>query len=155
MIADTGRAGERANAMKSDRFNLSRRSLLTSLACASGVSSLVLGKSLQSPDTELIALGVQFNELTRTWVHLARQTNHTYENVDIVGLIGAINPIEAAIVARRAKTIEGLLVKARAANWSREGRVCPEAEESTDKKMAWSIVRDLLDLSHSSFAIAG
>ena len=138
--------------MKSDRFNLSRRTLLTSLACAPGVSGLAIGKSLQSPDTELIALGAQFNELTRTWDDFARRTNHTYNNFDIVGLIEFIDPIEATIVATRAKTLEGLLVKARAANWSREGRICPEAEESTDLKMAWSIVRDLLDLSHSSFS---
>jgi hypothetical protein len=49
----------------------------------------------------MIALGAQFNELSRSWHDFARRTNLTYENVEIAGLIGAVNSIEAAIVARR------------------------------------------------------
>ena len=117
---------------------------MTALICGPGVSSAAICQPLQSPDAALIALGDQFNQLTDTWDELARQTNDTYENVDIIGLIETLDPIEAAIVATPAKTIEGLLVKARAAYWSREGCIHPELEESTDKKMAWSIVRDLI-----------
>lgn len=133
--------------MQKYEFNLSRRTLLMALTCAPGVSSVAMPERGHSPDEKLIALGAQFDHLTRTWDHVARQSHHTYENVDIIGLIETIDPIEAAIVATRAKTTEGLLVKARAANWSREGRINPEAEASTDKKMAWSIVRDLIELS--------
>ncbi len=120
---------------------------MAALACTPVVSSAAICEQLPSPDAELIALGDRFNHLTDTWDELARQTNHTYENVDIIGLIETIDPIEVAIVATRAKTIEGLLVKARAANWSREGHINPEKEECTDQKMAWSIVRDLIYLT--------
>ena len=125
---------------------LSRRALVTALVCAPVVSNVAICPPLSSPDATLIALGDQFNQLTGIWDELARQTNDTYLNVDIIGLVEAINPIENAIVTTHAKTIEGLLVKARAANWSREGRIFPEQEETTDKKMAWSIVRDLVQL---------
>ena len=120
---------------------------MAALACTPVVSSAAISKQLPSPDAELIALGDQFNHLTDTWDELARLTDHTYDGVDNIGLIETMNPIEAAIVAIPAKTIDGLFVKARAANWSREGRINPEQEESTDKKMAWSIVRDLIYLS--------
>src|ERR1700676_184420 len=125
--------------MRKDRFKVSRRTLLMALSCAPGVSNIAIRQRVNSPDTELIALGAQFDCLAQTWDHIERQSNHTYETF-IVGLIEAINPIEAAIVASRAKTIEGLLVKARAANWSREGHIYPEEEISTDERMAWSIV---------------
>jgi hypothetical protein len=143
--------------MQKYRISLSRRTLLTALICAPGISSQAVAGLPCSPDSDLIAFGDQFDHLTRTWDSVARQTNHTYNNFDIIGLTEVINPIESAIVATRAKTIEGLLVKARAANWSREGRINPEAEASTDEKMAWSIVRDLIELSprYADFAGAG
>ena len=131
-----------------DQFNFSRRNLLTALVCAPGISREAISENLCSPDAELIALGAQFDALTRIWDDIAVQTNDTYKNFDIIGLIKKTNPIEAAIVSTRAKTIEGLLVKARAANWSREGHIYPEAEEWTDKRMAWSIVRDLIEQSN-------
>ena len=74
---------------------------MPSLASAPGILGLAIGKSHQLPDREMIALGAQFNELTRSWHDFARRTNLTYENVEIAGLIGAVNSIEAAIVARR------------------------------------------------------
>lgn len=133
--------------MKNREFKLSRRAMMTALTSTTVASSVAICQPLQSPDATLIALGDKFNHLTATWDDLARRTNDTYENVDIIGLIETIDPIEKAIVATPAKTIEGLLVKARAANWSREGRINPELEQSTDQKMAWSIVRDLIGLS--------
>ncbi|MFZ0846880.1 MAG: hypothetical protein WAM62_13905 [Pseudolabrys sp.] len=138
--------------MQKYEFSLPRRALLTALVCVPVISSEAVTRQFCSLDSELIEIGAQFEHLTRTWDMVARQTNHTYNKFDIVGLIEFIDPIEATIVATRAKTLEGLLVKARAANWSREGRIYPEAEESTDLKMAWSIVRDLLDLSHSNLS---
>ena len=76
---------------------------------------------------------------------MARQTDHSYDNFDIIALIEKISPIEAGIVSTKSKTIGGLLVKARATNWSREGRLYPEHEKSTDQKMAWSIMRTIMD----------
>ena len=154
MISDITVTGEEAEAMENDQFNLSRRTLLSALVCAPDVSNKAVSEQRCSPDAGLIVLGAEFDHLTRTWDTVARQTNHTYNNFDIIGLIEVINPIEAAIVSTRAKTIEGLLVKARAAKWSREDRIYPEAEETTDKKMAWSIVRDLIDLRRLNGGVA-
>jgi len=147
VISDTAVACEKTNAMRSDQFNLSRRTLVASVACTAVVIRTMFDNAPRSPDAELVAFGRRLQHLTQTWDELAHQTNNTYDNVDILGLIEKLNPIESAIVRLPAKTIEGLLVKARAANWSREGRINPEKEISTDKKMAWSIVRDLLELS--------
>lgn len=133
--------------MSAYEITLSRRSLVTALVCTPIVSQAAASPTLPSPDAALKALGRQFNHLCQTWDELARRTNHTYEGVDIIGLIETLSPIEAAIVAARATTIEGLLVKAQAADWSRQGRIHPELEECTDRKMAWSIVRDLIELS--------
>jgi hypothetical protein len=52
--------------------------------------------------------------------------------------------IEAEIVATSATTIEGLRVKARAACWALLGDLDPAGESTTDKRMALSIVRDLV-----------
>jgi hypothetical protein len=65
------------------------------------------------------------------------------------GLIDRLGPVEAAIAATPARTIAGLCVKARAANWSREGLIDPLGEQCTDERMAWSIVRDLMLLCGS------
>lgn len=136
--------------MSAYETTLSRRSLVIALVCTPIVSQAAASPTLSSPDAALMALGQQFNHLCQTWDELARLTNHTCEGVDIIGLIETLSPIEAAIVAARATTIEGLLVKARAANWSRQGRIHPELEECTDRIMAWSIVRDLMELSRGA-----
>lgn len=110
--------------MPAYEITLSRRSLVTTLVYAPAVLRAAASPPLSSPDSELMALGQRFNHLCQTWDELARRTNHTYEGVDIIGLIETLSPIEAAIVAARATTIEGLLVKARAANWSRQAQPC-------------------------------
>ena len=60
---------------------LSRRALVTTLACTPVVSNAAICPQLESPDAALIALGDQFNRLTGVWDELARQTNGTYLNV--------------------------------------------------------------------------
>jgi hypothetical protein len=65
-------------------------------------------------------------------------------------LLDRLGPVEEAIVATPARTIAGLYVKARAANWSREGQIDPMVQECTDERLAWSIVRDLMLLAGSS-----
>jgi hypothetical protein len=139
--------------MINDRYNPLRRKLIANIACMSALTSAAalhsarLYKYSQAQDKKLISLGLRFNSLTRTWDDVAIKTHHSYNNFDIIALIEAIIPIEADIVSTQAKTIDGLLVKARAANWSREGCINPEHEGSTDQKMAWSIVRDLIQWS--------
>jgi hypothetical protein len=123
--------------------NLSRRAFVGGITLAPNL----LGTKVSTPDDALVRLGCEFDRLTQIWDDWAYQTKNTYENVDILGLIAKLDPIEAAIVSKRANTLDGLMVKARAANWSCQGRISPEKEASTDKRMAWSIVRDLLELS--------
>jgi hypothetical protein len=51
------------------------------------VSSAAICEPLASPDAMLVALGSEFDHITRIWDELARQTNNSYDNVDIIGLI--------------------------------------------------------------------
>jgi hypothetical protein len=103
-----------------------------------------------SPDAELIALGRQFDAITSAFDDAFRQVRPGNDlkqkalDRKMDGLLDLLGPVEAAIVATPARTIAGLYVKARAANWSREGLIDPLAEECTDERMAWSIVRDLI-----------
>jgi hypothetical protein len=54
--------------------------------------------------------------------------------------------LDAEIVGMEAVTMEGLCVKARAACWALLGDLDPAGQLTTDKRMALSIVRDLIRL---------
>ncbi|HEY5505367.1 MAG TPA: hypothetical protein VIK28_09430, partial [Sedimentisphaerales bacterium] len=63
--------------------------------------------------------------------------------------IAEFDCIENAILTSHATTIDGLRVKARAACWALLGDLNPSGELTTDKRMALSIVRDLILLYDS------
>jgi hypothetical protein len=87
-------------------------------------------------DTELVALGNQFDALTRV-----------LDTADLWGdMADALDRIERAILNTQAKTMEGLRVKARAACWARLGDLDPASGSTTDERMALSIIRDLIRL---------
>jgi hypothetical protein len=87
-------------------------------------------------DTELVALGKQFDALTRV-----------LDAADLWGdMAYALDRIERAILNTQAKTMEGLRVKARAACWARLGDLDPASGSTTDERMALSIIRDLIRL---------
>jgi hypothetical protein len=95
----------------------------------------------------LIVLGREFDRITGSWADLLQGHGDTDTEIRKINqLLELLGPIETAIVATPARTIEGLCIKARAANWSREGKIDPLNELCTDERMAWSIVRDLMQL---------
>jgi hypothetical protein len=66
-----------------------------------------------------------------------------------------LDRIEAQIVATQATTIKGLRVKAQAACWALLGDLDPAGQPTTDKRMALSIVRDLIRLYDSGLEQPG
>jgi hypothetical protein len=122
---------------------LTRRSVLAALA---GLAPISPSPEQLSPDAKLIALGREFERITGLMDGLIRNSGrgNSDDERTLCHLIEELEPIERETVRTSAKTIAGLYVKARAAKWSREGQINPEAEHCTDERMAWSIVRDLM-----------
>ncbi len=112
------------------KASLSRRGVIAGIAAAPATTAFA------APDTELLALGRQFDEVTRIldateWSDAAA--------------VARLDEVEAAILGAEATTMEGLAVKARAAYWARLGDLDQDGE-STDQRMALSIIRDLIRL---------
>ena len=122
----------------SPRF--SRRTIVASLAIAPALSTSAAMAETTSPDAELIALGCQFDAVTAA-------IDDAFEGrAELTNELERLGSLEAARVARPAKTREGLCVKARAACWALLGDLEP-AGETLDQRMGISIVRDLIRLS--------
>jgi hypothetical protein len=119
---------------------LSRRAVVVGLG-ATSTQSTTLAAQNSSPDARLIALGHLFDEMTAQWDYAADSgslfAGESFER---------LSRIDREIVATEGKTTEGLLVKARAACWARLGDLDPLDEPTTDRRMALSIVRDLIRL---------
>ena len=101
-------------------------------------------------DAKLIALG-------RTFDALATKIDQAIDHglniaMDVLEQFGRV---EAEIVVSPATTVEGLRVKARAACWALLGDLDPTDEATTDRKMAVSIVRDLIRLHDSGLERPG
>jgi hypothetical protein len=102
-----------------------------------GIASVATTPAGAKTDTELVALGNQFDALTRVfdsadpWDDLAE---------------AQFAKLESAILNTQAVTMEGLRVKARAACWVRLGDLDPASGSTTDARMAPSIIRDLIQL---------
>ena len=110
---------------------ISRRDMVAGIA-----TTLTTTPAGAKMDTELVALGSQFDALTRV-----------LDAADLWGdMAYALDRIERAILNTQAKTMEGLRVKARAACWARLGDLDPASGSTTDERMALSIIRDLIRL---------
>lgn len=116
---------------------LSRRNVLGSLAFGPMVSTAVIAGEVDSADTELVALGRQFDEIVR-----GLESGNWADAEALWRLAG----VERAILGIQATTTAGLCVKARAACWALLGDLDPTDEPTTDRRMALSIVRDLIRL---------
>jgi hypothetical protein len=114
--------------------NFSRRRVLACVA-ATPVLPLTLSEGAARADEQLVALGRQFDELAGLLDRTAW--------ADDAALM-KFGAVEKAIWEREATTMAGLSVKARAACWARLGDLDPSNESTTDKRMAMSIVRDLV-----------
>jgi hypothetical protein len=92
-----------------------------------------------SSDRDIVALGREFDAV-------AAQLDKTIEDCSAVhnDLLKRLGALDVAITATPAQTLEGLRVKARAACWALLGDLDPCAEPTTDRRMALSIVRDLV-----------
>lgn len=123
-------------------FLLSRRSILGSLAASPMAACFTTGSvEASSADSDVIAWGREFDNLT------AKIDHAIVYGLDIdQDVLDQFSRIEAEIIASLATTIEGLRVKARAACWALLGDLGSGDQSTTDKRMALSIVRDLIRL---------
>jgi hypothetical protein len=124
---------------RSGRATLSRRSILYLVSGFPLPSALPVGDP--PVDVELLRLGDQFNSL-------AAQIDYAIEHKSNLAwdVLHQFDSVESEILVTPAGTIEGLSVKARAACWALLGDLDAAGQSTTDKRMALSIVRDLIRL---------
>ena len=120
---------------KTPRF--SRRKAICGLA-ATIVVSCPEGRPLPT-DSDLVALGNEFDCLA---AELDRRIDNGLE-ID-TGFMQRFDVVEAEILSRDAKTIDGLRVKARAACWALLGDFEDRNQGTLSTRMAMSIIRDLV-----------
>lgn len=119
------------------KASLSRRSLMARVFVTPALCQSMA--SANSADEMLARLGCKFE-------HLATEFDHCVANgADLTDrLFEELGRVESEILSIQATTIEGLRVKARAACWALLGDIDPAAGQTTDARMALSIVRDLI-----------
>ncbi len=130
---------------------ITRRSALTAGAAAGLVATPIPASAVahslqQHPDAELLALG---EELRRAWAQertAARGGSDEEAEAAFVAAYEASSAIVDQIADRVAHTREGLQVKAQAFLWCWSGDLDFELsrEQTTDVRMAQSIIRDLI-----------
>jgi hypothetical protein len=135
--------------MKNKSF-LSRRELVAALAIPSMAQSAAAHTDTMPADSHLVSLGREFDKITA-------QIDEAIKNgADIDDeVLNELGRLDAEIVNTRAKTIEGFRVKARAACWALLGDLDPTNQPTTDKRMALSIVRDLIQRYDPSLEHSG
>lgn len=122
----------------SARSTTSRRSLVAGLAIAPTLCASTVSYASPS-DRALIELGARFNSVTASLDH------YIDNGMDVpMSELEQLGSIESEILSLQATTIDGLRVKARAACWTLLGDIDPTAGQTTDARMALSIVRDLI-----------
>ncbi len=120
---------------------LSRRAVLPALAASSLLGITLPMAQAASIDAHLIGLGRDFD------VVAAKVDHDTASGTDVDWqVLDGLARLDAEIVATPAFTTEGLCVKARVACWALLGDLDPAGPSTTDKRMALSIVRDLIRL---------
>jgi hypothetical protein len=135
--------------MKTKKF-LSRRELVAALAVPPMAPLATIEPNTSASDAQLIALGRQFDNVT------AQVDNAIDEKLDIADdVLDQLGRIEAKITATPALTIDGLRVKARAACWALLGDLDDGDPSTMDKRIALSIVRDLIRVYDPSLERSG
>jgi hypothetical protein len=117
--------------------SFSRRSVLYSAVSLPVIASCRLTEGSLA-DANLLKLGSQFDALADELMKRPVVIIAEFEE--------RLDRIEAEIVATPATTIDGFRVKARAACWALLGDLGSGDQSTTDKRMALSIVRDLIRL---------
>jgi len=129
------------------RSNISRRIVLGGLALAPVLPEIASASTSSGADKELIQWGRELED-----AHAAVEFAGTSEQVE--ALFEKQDKPIAAIVARRATSLEGLHVKARATAWAIEsdlGILDPNEETTAHLRVAASLVRDLLAIGQKGF----
>ena len=124
-----------------EKFRPSRRTVVRALAFAPMLPTASFSGTIDAGDVALIALGRQFDDV-------AAQIDHAIDHKSDLSTdtLNRLGRLETEIISVQAKTVEGLRVKARAACWALLGDIDAASQPSTDKRMALSIVRDLIRL---------
>ena len=97
-------------------------------------------------DAELLALGDEFE---RRWVVQKK----LWDELSLMGtdqdlaIHNIVAPLAGRIAAMPAKTLDGLIVKARAVLWCHSGELEELGSATTDERIVWSIVPDLLAMT--------
>jgi hypothetical protein len=120
---------------------VTRRATLGALVASPLVVATKPVAAASSSDVQLLALGRDFSAVA------ARLDDAIASGIDFDdGLLEQLGRLEAEITATQASTMEGLWVKARAACWALLGDLDDAGDETTDRRMALSMVRDLIRL---------
>lgn len=120
---------------------ISRRSVLSSLACSPLLASTTAPVEVLADDAQLVGLGRRFEKL-------AAQIDYAIDCGSNISdeVLNELGRVEEGIETEPARSIDGLRVKARAACWALLGDFSAADRSTTDKRMAFSIVRDLIRL---------
>lgn len=116
---------------------------------------------MEHPDSALLALGSQFEAAWTKEKAFIDATNYNApereddDDLDnaLIAHADAISEIVDKIKVLQARTIEGLLVKARAVSWCHDGNLSAEfvareyGEHATDVLLLWSIALDLVGMA--------
>src|ERR1035437_7139228 len=122
-------------------FKPSRRAVVRTLVVAPMIPTAAFSEELHSDDAELMALGRQFDDVA---AKIDQAIDHKSDLT--MNTLNQLGMIEGEILSAQAKTVEGWRVKARAGCWALLGDLDATSQASTDKRMALSIVRDLIRL---------
>jgi hypothetical protein len=113
--------------------------MVAGLVAVTAVASRAATGELISADADLIDLGHQFEEVVGIIDRaIDAKSDLTFD------ILERLEIIERAILTKKAMTINGLRVKARAACWARLGDLDETDQSSMDLRMAMSIIRDLI-----------
>lgn len=126
--------------MKQNSKKISRRTTL-GLLVASMFATSTLPAAASFSDSDLLALGRDFD------VVAAKIDDAIITGIDFDDeLLKQFDWLDDEIATMQASTMEGLCVKARAACWALLGDLDVSGNTTTDRRMALSIVRDLIRL---------
>ncbi len=112
-------------------MTIPRRRAISALAFLPIILNTAAASSLDAP---LINLGIRFEQLAAS----LDSTEFSEKNIE------EFDAIIKSMIGIPARTIDGLLVKAKAASWALFGDVDPDVNGTLPDQMAMGIVRDLI-----------
>ena len=120
-------------------YQLSRRAVVGSLAASPIMPACIAAAESSLGDARLSELGRQFDQLVDHFDTPGKSAECFTEE-----FFARLDRVEAEILSTPARSIQGYRVKARAACWALLGDIDPHSGSTTDRRMALSIIRDLI-----------